>query len=67
MAYSSPVLLKRIPADPAQRILFRYADYVASGGYGAYRKALGMAPGDLVKIVQDSGLRGRGGRDFRVG
>src|SRR3954451_12714142 len=30
------------------------------GGYVALEKALGMPPADLVNVVKDSGLRGRG-------
>jgi NADH-quinone oxidoreductase subunit F len=67
MAFNGSVLLKRIPDDPAQRKLFRYDDYVATGGYAAYNKALGMVPGDIIKMVIDSGLRGRGGAGFPCG
>src|SRR6476660_8804625 len=67
MAYSSPVLLKRIPADASQRKLVKYDDYVASGGYAAYKKALTMPPADVVKLTQESGLRGRGGAGFPCG
>ena len=31
------------------------------GGYVALEKALRMAPAEIVQIVKDSGLRGRGG------
>ncbi|HMA20999.1 MAG TPA: NADH-quinone oxidoreductase subunit NuoF [Gemmatimonadaceae bacterium] len=37
------------------------------GGYQALEKALGMPPGDIVNIVKDSGLRGRGGAGFPTG
>ncbi|HVX85532.1 MAG TPA: NADH-quinone oxidoreductase subunit NuoF, partial [Phycisphaerae bacterium] len=67
MAFNGPVLLKRIPDDPGQRKLFKYADYVGTGGYASLKKAQGMAPGDVTKMVQESGLRGRGGAGFPCG
>ncbi|MCX2779031.1 NADH-quinone oxidoreductase subunit NuoF [Microbulbifer thermotolerans] len=42
----------------------RYQD---NGGYSGWRKALGMAPEDIVELVQKSGLRGRGGAGFNTG
>ncbi len=50
--------------DPMQR---RIDTYVERGGYGALKKALGMAPGEVVDVVKASGLRGRGGAGFPTG
>src|ERR1700722_12854875 len=67
MAFNEPVLTKRIDADPAKRKVHWYDDYVATGGYAALRKALDMKPDDIIKLVTDSGLRGRGGAGFSAG
>src|SRR6202167_4839552 len=67
MAFSEPVLTKRIDADPAKRKLHWYDDYVATGGYAALRKALELPPNEIIKTVTDSGLRGRGGAGFSAG
>ena len=41
--------------------------YLASGGYEAAKKAIGMKPGDVCQVVLDAGLRGRGGAGFPTG
>src|SRR5690625_538316 len=37
------------------------------GGYKALRKALGLGPDEVIDIVKDSGLRGRGDASFPTG
>jgi NADH-quinone oxidoreductase subunit F len=67
MAYTEPVLIKRIDPDPDKRKVHWYDDYVATGGYAALRKTLEMKPEDIIKTVTESGLRGRGGAGFSAG
>jgi formate dehydrogenase iron-sulfur subunit len=48
--------------DPAS-----VADYEAHGGWAGLRRALTLAPADVVQEIIDSGLRGRGGAGFPAG
>ncbi len=41
--------------------------YLAAGGYNGLRKALAMQPGEVVEVIKQSGLLGRGGADFPTG
>ena len=41
--------------------------YMAGGGYQAIKSALAMTPADVINVVKDSELRGRGGAGFPTG
>jgi NADH-quinone oxidoreductase subunit F len=45
----------------------KFDDYISMGGYQALSKALEMKPEEIIKIIKDSGLRGRGGAGFPTG
>jgi NADH-quinone oxidoreductase subunit F len=60
----------------SERLLFKDIDepglntlavYERRGGYESLRKALQMAPEDVLKNLEASGLRGRGGAGFAMG
>ena len=68
---NDPILTKRIPTapwgDPSDRHVVHYDEFVATGGYESLRKAIEMDRGDLVSLVKDCVLRGRGGAGFPAG
>ncbi|MBW2065234.1 MAG: 4Fe-4S binding protein [Deltaproteobacteria bacterium] len=42
-------------------------EYLARGGYEALALALRLSPGEIIEVVENSGLRGRGGAGFPTG
>ena len=71
------VSLLKAPHEKERRLVFKNIDrpgwttdiatYIEDGGYEDLKKALTMAPADIVNEVKASGLRGRGGAGFPCG
>ncbi|MBI5682940.1 MAG: NADH-quinone oxidoreductase subunit NuoF [Deltaproteobacteria bacterium] len=58
-----PILLKNINTPQSHTIDV----YLKNGGYQAVTAALKMQPEQIIQIIKDSGLRGRGGAGFSTG
>jgi len=61
------ILIPELSAHWDEPDSFRLAAYERAGGYQALRKALAMAPDDVITAMKESGLRGRGGAGFPTG
>ncbi|MCP4590098.1 MAG: NADH-quinone oxidoreductase subunit NuoF [bacterium] len=63
MADYEPVLLRNVGVENSTSLEV----YRSRGGYQALAKALKMTPQEVVEVVKDASLRGRGGAGFPAG
>ena len=63
----SPEFERVITANWGDEDVRSLAGYEAKGGFVGMRLALQMSPDDVIQVVKDSGLRGRGGAGFPTG
>jgi NADH-quinone oxidoreductase subunit F len=63
----TPDFEPRLTRDWGDPSVIAIDGYRAKGGYQALSRALEMSTADLIQLVKDSGLRGRGGAGFPTG
>ncbi len=64
---ASSTLTPVLTSNWGDELAWRLASYEGIGGYRALRKALTLDPAEIITMIKDSRLRGRGGSGFPTG